>query len=255
MFPEIELTSVLIACSAAFIAAVVDAIAGGGGVIVFPTLMFLGLPVELILGTNKFVSTCGTAVATRRYIKTKNYSPFVIRYGIVCTAIGAVLGSYCASLLPSDWLKPLVSTLIILIALYFFFRPQLGVVEREARQGSRYMMITLVAGTAIGFYDGIFGPGTGAFLIFVFIKVMHHNFVLAAGNTKILNLTSNIAALAVFAAQGQVDWRLGIPMALVGMCGGHVGAHIAISQGASWIRWIFIVMAFAVAGRLIYPSL
>ena len=229
----------------------VDAIAGGGGVINLPTLMFLGLPIELVLGTNKLAGTSGTIFAASKFIREKKYSGFVIKYGIIANAIGAAIGSYSISLISPELLKPVISFLVISIALYFFFKPELGVQNTNPVYTKAKIVISVIGAFLFGFYDGIFGPGTGAFLMFMFIRIIGQDFILSAGNTKVLNLTSNVVSLSIFIFQGNVLWSVGLPMAITGMLGGYLGAKLAIKKGASWVRWIFIVMAVLVGGKLV----
>lgn len=247
-----SLITIVLVSIAAFIAGIVDAIAGGGGVINLPTLMFLGLPVDLVLGTNKLVGTSGTIFASANFISKKKYSDFVVKYHLICTCIGAGLGALCASFVSPQILKPVVSVSVIGIALYLFFKPELGVQNKEKDNSNFKIAITVFGAFALGFYDGIFGPGTGAFLTFMFIKVLGQDFVLAAGNTKILNLASNVVALLIFLINRKVLWTIGIPMAIANMAGGYLGAHIAINKGAKWVRWIFIIMAVVVGIKQLF---
>lgn len=242
----ISLLTITIACIASFIAGVVDAIAGGGGVITMPTLMFLGYPVDQVIGTNKLISTSGTAFATKNFIKHKHFSDFVVKYNLIFTCIGAVLGASCASFVVEEVLRPIVSVLVIGIALYLFFKPEIGISDQKPNYSRSRIWASIIGAFGIGFYDGIFGPGTGSFLTFMFLKVLGQNFLLANGNTKILNLTSNVVALLIFIYNKKIIWAIGVPMAIANMFGGYIGSQIAINCGTKWIRWIFIVMAILV---------
>lgn len=241
-----SLLTIILASLGGFLAGTVDAIAGGGGVINLPILMFLGLPIDLVLGTNKLAGTSGTIFAAAKYIREKRYSDFVVRYNLICTALGAGLGALCASYVSTEVLKPLVSISVISIAFYFFFKPELGVNTAPTNHTKLKLTLSMIGAFGLGFYDGIFGPGTGAFLMFMFIRYLGQDFILAAGNTKILNLTSNIVALSIFLFNQKIVWTIGIPMALANMAGGYIGAHIAINRGSYLVRWIFIVMAIIV---------
>lgn len=244
--------SILLPSVISFIAGLVDAIAGGGGVITLPTLLFLGLPVDIALGTSKLISSSGTTLAATNFIKRGKFSTFVIKYNVICTALGASLGALCVSYLVTDRIKPFISFLIICIALYFYFKPKLGLITKDIRPSKIKIFCSAIGAGALGFYDGIFGPGTGAFLSFMFIRLLGQDFVLANGNTKILNLTSNLVALCIFILHGKIAWEIGIPMALANMLGGLVGSNIAIKKGSSWVRWIFIVMALMVGIRQLF---
>jgi len=205
-----DIITISLACIAGLIAGTVDAIAGGGGIINLPTLMFLGLPVDMVLGTNKLLSTSGTVVAATKYIGNKKYSDFVIKYCLICTCIGAGLGALCASYVSPDILKPVVSIAVIGIALYLFFKPEIGVIDYDRKHTKLKILLTSIGAFALGFYDGLFGPGTGAFLTFMFIRFLGQGFILASGNTKILNLASNIVALSIFLFNKKnnlVDWN------------------------------------------------
>jgi uncharacterized membrane protein YfcA len=243
---------IVLASIGAFVAGVVDAIAGGGGVINLPILMSFGFPVDFTLGTSKLISTSGTLFASANFIRNKKYSQYVVRYHLICTCVGAALGAFCASYIVPEVLKPIVSVLIIAIALYLFFKPKLGVNQQPIVVSRIRNILSIVAVFAIGFYDGIFGPGTGAFLTFMFIKLLGQDFLLAVGNTKILNLASNAVALCIFVFNKKIIWSIGIPMALANMAGGYLGAQIAMRQGAQWVRWIFIVMACVVGVKQLF---
>lgn len=235
-----------IAVTFSFIAGFVDAIAGGGGVITVPALLFLGLPIDLVLGTSKLISTSGTVVAARKFIIGKQYSPFVLRVALCFTAVGAFVGALTISLFDPAFLKPFISILIVAIAVYFFFKPQLGISIVHEPLDKRRKFFILCSALCLGFYDGFFGPGTGTFLMFVFVRFAHQDFLCATGNTKILNLTSNFVSLVVFILAGKIVWHIGVPMAIASMLGGYMGARYAMKKGASLVRWIFIIMAVMV---------
>jgi uncharacterized membrane protein YfcA len=239
----------ILSCLGAFVAGFVDAIAGGGGVITLPILFLLGLPVDLALGTNKLISSSGTLLSSLNYIRQKKYSDFVVKYNLVLTCLGAALGAFSISLVNPVFLKPLVSVLVISIALYLFFKPKYGTQKQVAIYTRSRINLSILAAFLLGFYDGIFGPGTGAFLTFMFLRLFKQEFLLATGNTKILNLASNIVALTIFVVLQKIDWTIGIPMAIANMLGGYFGSQLAIKRGSSWIRWIFIVMAIVVGIR------
>ena len=235
---------------AALSAGFVDAIAGGGGVIVIPVLFICDLPANLVLGTNKLVGTCGTLVATWSFSRGKKLNPELLYPAIPFTIIGAAIGAMSVTLIPPDRLKPLAIGLTFLLAAYFFFRPQIGLEGSYDKSDRRLRIIVCAAALILGFYDGLFGPGTGAFLTFVFVRLIGLDFLSAAANTKVLNVTSNIVALLLFLWKGNVLFALGLPMAAANMIGGWLGAHVAIRKGSSWVRWIYIVMALVLAAKL-----
>lgn len=246
---------VLILSIAALVAGFVDAIAGGGGVITFPIFIFLGLPVSQIVGTNKLVSTAGTTVAAYTFLKKGLVQKELINVAWPFTIAGALFGAATVLFLPNDFLKPFVSILVIAVALYCYFRPALGIDHSYETLSKKSRLITQVTALAIGFYDGFFGPGTGIFLTFFFIGILHCDFLRATANTKVLNWISNVVPLLYFLTQGNIRFDLGIPMLAANIVGGWIGAHTAISKGSSFIKWIYLIMAFLTAGKLIVDLL
>lgn len=241
---------ILIISCASLVAGFVDAVAGGGGVITFPTLMMLGLPVPAIVGTNKLVSVSGTTVAAWTFLRRGYVQREMLRTAWPFTMAGALLGAASVLVLPSGFLKPLVSVLIILVALYCFFRPSLGMEQKPGAFSARAMTLTRLTALGLGFYDGFFGPGTGIFLTFFFVGALHCDFLRATANTKILNWLSNIVPLGYFLWQGTVRFDLGLPMLAANVLGGYLGARTAIARGSSFIKWIYLVMAAVTAGKL-----
>ena len=246
---------VLIATAAALAAGFIDAIAGGGGVILFPTLLLLNLPVPQIVGTSKITSTCGTSIAAYAFWRSGKLTPELLKVALPFTAAGAFAGAWLLLEIPSDFLKPIASALIFALAVYLSFRPALGAKD-EYRGPTRTIWATvLVSALLIGFYDGFFGPGTGMFLTYVMIRFVKLDFVRAAGNTRVLNLMSNVVPLAYFIAMGNIRYDLGIPMAIANMLGGYYGARSAIRAGPKLVRIVSICMALLLAGKLAYDYL
>ncbi|MBN8550242.1 MAG: TSUP family transporter [Deltaproteobacteria bacterium] len=245
---------ILLLSVAAFVAGFVDAVAGGGGVVTFPVFLFLNLPVSQIVGTNKFVSTAGTLIATLTFFKKGKISPEILRLALPFSVAGALLGAVTVLLLPNEFLKPVVSVLIIGVALYCYIRPNLGAQHSYTGLTPRSSRLVCAAAFALAAYDGFFGPGTGIFLTFFFINVLKFDFVRAAGNTKALNLISNVVPLLYFLTQGTVRFDLAIPMALANIVGGYCGAHAAIRKGNSFVKWIYVTMALLTAGKLILDA-
>lgn len=243
--------SLFLAVVGAFVAGFVDAIAGGGGVITVPTFLLLGFSPQMALGTNKLVSASGTTAAAISFIWRKKFSPELVWKALPCSAIGAVIGAILAGSISTEVFKPLIAVVIVILAMYFFFRPSLGRNSSYSGPSFRIYLIVLFGALGIGLYDGVLGPGTGAFLTFLFVRLIGQDFVLAAGNTKILNWVSNIVALVVFVNQGFVDYATGIPMAIANIAGAFIGASFAMRKGAGLIRWIFIVMALLISGKML----
>ncbi|MBX7137567.1 MAG: TSUP family transporter [Oligoflexia bacterium] len=240
---------------AALVAGFIDAVAGGGGVITFPAFILLGLPVAEIVGTNKLVSTAGTTIAAYTFFRKGHVQAEVARNALPFTFLGALLGAATILLLPNDFLKPIVSILIIAVAIYCHIRPQIGINHAYQALTTRSRRLLQLAAIAIGFYDGFFGPGTGIFLTFFFVGVLHCDFLRATANTKVLNWTSNIVSLGYFLSQGNIRFDLGLPMLLANIVGGYLGAHTAISRGSSFIKWIYLLMAVLTGAKLLVDML
>lgn len=246
---------VFILTCASLLAGFVDAVAGGGGVITFPAFLLLGLPVSEIVGTNKLVSTAGTSVAAFTFLKKGHVQREVVSAALPFTLVGALIGAATIVVLPNDWLKPLVSVLVIAVALYCYFRPTLGIAHSYEALSPRTLTLTRAAALALGFYDGFFGPGTGIFLTFFFIGVLHCDFLRATASTKVLNWVSNVVSLLYFLTQGNLRFDLGIPMLCANILGGYLGARTAIAKGSSFIKWIYLSMALLTAGKLLMDLL
>lgn len=243
--------AIALAAAAAGVAGCVDAIAGGGGIITLPTLLFMGLPPATAVATNKLVSTCGASAAALTFVRKKCYAPEVTLPAMPFTAVGAVTGAYLVALVHPEFLKPLIGVIICLLAVYFWVRPDLGILAKYRGLNARLTVLLFSGALAIGFYDGFLGPGTGTFLAFLMVRGLGFDFVYAAGNTKILNWTSNIVSLLWFATHGKLALSVGIPMAAANLVGGYIGARLAVSKGSRWVRWIYLLMALAVATKLL----
>ena len=247
----IDLLSLILATAAAFLGGFVDAIAGGGGVITVPALLMLGLPPDLVVGTNKIIGTTGTSAAAFTFLKRSRTNREILRFTVPMAACGAVIGAASVEIIPIALFKPILILVIYALALYFFFRPALGITASYTGLSSRLVLVTSFAVFVICAYDGLFGPGTGAFLTALMVRFVGLDFVFAAGNTRVLNWTSNIVSLVIFIGTGKVIWAIGLPMAFGNLLGGFCGAHVAIEKGAPWIRWIYIAMGLALATKML----
>lgn len=248
--PELSALHYLLLFAAGLIAGTVDAIAGGGGLITLPAMLSTGMPVPLALGSNKLGSVFGTASATWSFARKGAVDLRECIAGIAWTAFGAVAGAFTVRRLDPDFLARAIPWLLAAIVLYMMFRPQLGDTDRHHRmeRGAFYALF----GLAFGFYDGFFGPGVGSFWTIAFVMVLGHNFVKAAAHTKVMNLASNAASLAFFAAAGAVAPLPGLAIGAGQLIGARVGAHLAMTRGARFVRPIFLVMATLTVAKLIY---
>lgn len=245
----------LFICVAGFIAAAVDSIAGGGGLISLPAIMTVGVLPHSALGTNKFASTCASFTSTLTFAKSKKIYIPLIKFMIPCTLIGAALGVKIALKIDQTVLQVMVLVLIFAVAIYSMVKKDFGAEDRFKGLTKLNIFYGCIFAFTLGFYDGFFGPGAGSFLIFLFISIFGFDFTISAGNGKILNFVSNITALVLFALNGKIIYLVGIPMALSMILGARIGTKIAINNGAKVIKPIFITIALALTAKLLYSSL
>ena len=231
------------------IAGFVDAIAGGGGLITVPVLLSVGVPPVAAFGTNKLQAVVGTAIAAATYWRKGFVSLKALAFAILATFIGAFLGAFVVKLIDTTLLGYTIPGALILIALYFTFAPKLTDADRHARL--RFALFVPVMGFVIGFYDGGFGPGTGSFLTMGFVTLFGLGLTRAAGHTKVLNLTSNLGALALFIPSGDVIWPVALVMVIGQVVGGYLGALTGIRFGAKLIRPLVVVVSIVLALRLL----
>jgi len=234
---------------AGMLAGFVDAIAGGGGLIALPALLAAGVPPIAALGTNKVQSVSGTAAAALTYWRGGYVSLKALAVAIPATLAAAFVGAFVVKQIDVSILSVAVPGALIAIALYFLFAPRLSDDDRHSRLRWEYFVPVL--GACIGFYDGIFGPGTGSFLTMGFVALFGLGVTRAAGNTKILNLASNLGALLLFIPSGDALWPAAIAMAVGQLIGGYLGALTGIRFGARLIRPLVVIISLILAGRLL----
>ncbi len=238
----------------AFTAGAIDAAVGGGGLIQIPALMG-ALPhtaTATIFGTNKLASICGTASAAFTYMRQVKLEWKLLAVIAVTACISSFGGAACVAMIPQHVLRPFVLFMLIVIALYTLMKKQFGQVHFQ-QELTRKMLITAgVGGVLIGFYDGIFGPGTGSFFIFFFIKYLKVDFLHASALSKIGNFMTNFAALSFFIPTGHVLFSLGLMMAVANVCGSILGVKMALKYGSGFIRILFLILVSVLICRLAY---
>ena len=249
---SIDLHLFLILFAVATLAGCIDAIAGGGGLLTIPALLWAGLPPIQALATNKLQSSFGSFTATWTYTRQGLLNPSDHRLAIFLTFIGAAFGAWVVQQIDSSFLAKLIPILMIAFALYFMFSPKLGDEERHQRISKNAFAATI--GVGIGFYDGFFGPGTGTFFVIAFVTLLGYSLPRATAGTKLLNFTSNIASLILFAFSGHVLWLLGFGMGFGQIIGSYLGSKLAIKHGGRLIRPLLVIVSLLVSLRLLLQT-
>lgn len=231
------------------LAGFVDAVAGGGGMITVPALLSAGLPPIAALATNKLQGSVGTAMAALTYWRRGFISVRMMVPSIAATFAGSLTGALVVKQIDTSLLNIAVPIALIGVALYFLFAPSLSDADRAARLP--FPRWVPLVGFVLGFYDGVFGPGTGSFFTIAFVLLFGLGITRAAGNTKLLNLVSNLSALMIFIIGGDVVWSAAIAMACGQIIGGYVGARAGIRYGVKLIRPLVVVVSIAMALKLL----
>jgi len=239
--------------AAGFSAGLVDSIAGGGGIISLPVLLNLGLPPQLALGTNKFQSSFGSVAASWQYARRGLVALRECRVGILFTLIGALLGALTVQHVAPTVLGKVTPLLLAVIVGYLIVQPQIGLHDGLPRIGATVFSVCF--GLGLGFYDGVFGPGVGSFWAIAFVLLRGHNLTRATAHTKVMNATSNLASLAIFAGAGLVDLGAGLVMAVGQVLGARLGAGLVVRRGSRFVRPAFLVMAALTILRLLWINL
>lgn len=257
MFAEFAVDPGLLAilCAVAFSAGFIDAIAGGGGLLTVPALLTAGLPPHVVLGTNKLAATFGSLIASVTYYRKKLFNITYWRRGLIFTAIGAVLGTVVVDMISKEQLEKILPVLILLAAFYTLFnRMQPDDQLQLPEQNRALFWKQRLQGLSLGFYDGIAGPGTGAFWMVSTMALYRINLLLTCGVARTMNFISNGFSLVAFIALGHVHFLLGIAMGICLMAGAYLGAHSAIRFGSRFIRPVFISVVIAIALRLAWQA-
>lgn len=240
----------ILLCIASFLAGFIDAIAGGGGLIQTPIAMVL-LPnhaVSSLLGSLKIPGFTGTSVAAVQYLKNVKMDWKLLAIMSVFSCSTAFLGSYVMTVVSNDFMKPLLFVILILLAIYTFFKKDFGNHQPKSMSYKKTIVLGITISAIIGFYDGFIGPGTGSFLIVAFITILGLDFLHASANAKLVNIASNIGSIVLFISKGKIIWLMAIPMAICNGFGGWLGAKLAIKKGNGFIRVFFLIV---VVGTLI----
>lgn len=243
----------LIVCPLVFLGGLIDAVAGGGGLITLPAYLIAGLPAHMASGTNKCGNAFGTVLATGRFLKRGDVHIPSAAAGAAGALVGAWLGVQINLVMPEQMLYYVMLAVVPVMAVFLLLKRDFGQEDHsgELSQGQLIAM-ALGIGLVIGGYDGFFGPGAGTFLMLAFTGLCRFDLLTASGNTKVANSASNLASLVTFGLAGQVMWTVGIPAALCGIAGNYLGSGLALRGGAKIIRPMFFVVLLLLVARLVY---
>ena len=229
---------------ASLLAGFVDAVVGGGGLVMVPALFaaFPAAPPATLLGTNKAASVWGTAMATWQYSRRVQ-----VRWGAMLPAagagfVGSFAGAWAVTIMSADFLRKLLPLVLLGVLAYTLAKKDLGLHHTPRYTGRQEVLIASLVGVTIGFYDGFFGPGTGSFFVFLFVRLLGYDFLNASASAKLLNCATNIAAILLFAAKGHVWWHFAVTLAVANVVGSLLGTHLALKHGTGFVRGIFIVV-------------
>ncbi|MFM2397940.1 MAG: hypothetical protein RL341_97 [Pseudomonadota bacterium] len=245
--------------AAALGAGFVDAVVGGGGLIQTPALFSVfpaasGVAPATLFGTNKLSGIFGTTAAAWRYASSVAVPWRAVIPGAIAALIFSVLGAWAVTVLPSEFLRKLLPAVLLVVWLYTLFKKDLGGTHAPRLSRSAEVWVGAGLGALLGFYDGFFGPGTGSFLVFAFVRVFGFDFLRASAASKLINVACNVGALALFIPTGHVMWAVGLAMAVCNVAGSQLGSTMALQKGAGFVRFVFILVVFALILRTGYDA-
>lgn len=245
---ELGLDLIALLMAAAFVAGLIDAVAGGGGLITIPALLAAGVPPVAALATNKLQSTFGTGGAVLAFARKGHIDFRRFALPTVAAFVGSALGAFILTRVDPGFLSGLLPLLLIAMAIYFIAAPRMTNEDRHSRAGAPLLILVALV---IGCYDGFFGPGTGSFFTTALVALFGLGLIRAVAHTKLLNFASNLAGLIVLIAGGHVLWITGLAMAVASIAGGQTGAYVAMRHGAGAARPLLVIMSLALTAKLL----
>ena len=241
---------------AAFVAGLVDAVVGGGGLIQIPAI-FAVFPKEVpatLLGTNKLASMCGTTVAAVKYARRVQVAWSAAAPAAVAAFVMAFAGAWTVTRVPADFVRSLLPLILLAVAVYTFKKKDFGSVHAPLHSGMTERLLAMGVGAFIGFYDGFFGPGTGSFLLFLFVRFFGFDFLGASAAAKVVNVACNVSALIWFGYSGHLIWKLAALMAVCQVAGSLIGTRLALKHGSGFVRKLFLVVVSLLIVKTAYDS-
>lgn len=243
----------LIVCPMAFLAGLVDSVAGGGGLISLPAYIAAGLSPHLATATNKCSSTFGAMFSAIRFMKNKKVNYLVAFTSAIAALIGSPIGAIINMAIDEKYLGYLLIIVLPIVIVFVLLKKDFGDKNTsDEMPKTKKIILAVIIGFTIGMYDGFFGPGTGTFLIFAYTTLMGFDLVTASGNTKIVNLASNVAAFITFAISGKILWGIGLPAALFNIAGNWIGAGLALKNGKKIIQPMFFIALTLLMGKILF---
>lgn len=232
----------------------VDAIVGGGGLVLVPALfgIYPNAAPATLFGTNKGAAVWGTGWATLQYARRVRLPWDALLPAAGAALIGSFIGAWTVTLIAPTGLRRALPFILLAVLIYTLARKELGRAHAPLHRGRTQAALASAIGAAIGFYDGFFGPGTGTFLIIGFVVLLHLTLQEASANAKVVNFASNLAAMIFFTVKGLVIWKVSIPMAAGQFIGGTIGAHLAVKGGDTLVRRVVLLVVLALVTRLGY---
>jgi uncharacterized membrane protein YfcA len=241
---------------AAFVAGLVDAVVGGGGLIQIPAI-FAVFPKEVpatLLGTNKLASMCGTTVAAVKYARRVQVAWSAAAPAAIAAFVMAFAGAWTVTRVPADFVRSLLPLILLAVAVYTFKKKDFGSVHAPLHSGMTERLLAMGVGAFIGFYDGFFGPGTGSFLLFLFVRFFGFDFLGASAAAKVVNVACNVSALIWFGYSGHLIWKLAALMAVCQVGGSLIGTRLALKHGSGFVRKLFLVVVSLLIVKTAYDS-
>lgn len=247
----------LLVTAASGLAGFVDAIVGGGGLVLVPALfaVYPGAPPATLFGTNKGAAVWGTAWAARLYARRVKLNWATLLPAMTMALLGAASGAWLVTQISASGLRRVLPLVLLAVLVYTLARKDLGRVHAPQRSARAERRIAMLIGGGIGFYDGFFGPGTGSFFVFLFVRALGYDFLHASASAKLLNIATNAAALALFISKGHIWWEVAAAMAVANVLGSLIGTRLALRHGAGFVRGVFIVVVGALILRTGYDAL
>ncbi len=250
------MTELLFVTAASLLAGLIDAIVGGGGLILTPALFaaYPAAPAATMLGTNKSASIWGSSLAAWQYGRQIAFRWPVAAPALAACLVGSALGTITLLFVSSQWLRKALPFVLLAVLLYTLFNKTLGQAHAPRYKGSREVCAACLIGCLIGFYDGFFGPGTGSFFVFAFVRIMGYDFLSASAHAKLLNVATNFAALVLFAYKGHIWWEITIYLVVANLVGSFAGTRLAMRHGSGFVRRVFVCVVTLLIAKTGYDA-